>query len=101
MREIMPESDDRIERLERDVRRQRGWILALAIALVATFILGATQGTPDELTLRKLIIVDGDGRERIVAGTLLDGEASLVHFDSDGKKRIAALTLPEGTASIA
>ena len=58
----MPESDDRMERLEREVRRLRTWTLVLAIALVAIFALGASQGTPDELTLRRLAIVDGDGR---------------------------------------
>ena len=88
----MPESVDRIERLEREMRRLRGWILVLGTALVATFALGATQGTPDELTLRKLIIVDVDGKERIAAATFPNGEASIQHFDSDGKVRISAGT---------
>ena len=81
----MPDVDNRIERLEREMRRLRGWILVLGIALVATFALGATQGTPDELTLRKLIIVDGDGKERIVAKTFSDGYASLRQYDRKGK----------------
>ena len=84
----MPESEDRIERLEREMRRQRGWILVLGIALVATFILGATQGTPDELTLRKLTIVDADGKERIVAMTDKLGSVRLVLYDNDEKQRI-------------
>ena len=46
----MPEAKGRIERLEREMRRLRGWILVLGIALMTTFILGATQGTPEELT---------------------------------------------------
>jgi hypothetical protein len=46
----MPESVERIERLEREMRRLRGWILVLGIALAAMFALGATQGAPDELS---------------------------------------------------
>jgi hypothetical protein len=120
---MMSEANDRIERLEREMRRLRGWILVLGIALATTFILGATQGTPDELTLRKLVIVDSDGKERIVAGTnsiglvglvytdsdgknrigvgtASDGSASLIHYDRDEKMRIAAATFPDGYASL-
>ncbi len=49
----MPESVARIERLEREMQRLRAGMLVLAIALTGTFILGATQCTPDELTLRR------------------------------------------------
>ncbi len=96
----MPEADDRIERLEREMRRLRGWILVLGIALIAIFALGATRCTPDELTLRRLAIVDGDGKERIVAATTSDGMTSIAHYDSDGKMRIATSTLPDGRAQI-
>ncbi len=96
----MPDVDNRIERLEREMRRLRGWILVLSIALVTTFALGATQGAPDELTLRKLIIVDGDGKERIVADTTSEGAALFVHYDLDGKSRITAMTLPGGSAHL-
>ena len=92
----MSETEERIEQLEREMRRLRGWILVLGIALVATFTLGATQGTPEELTLRRLAIVDGDGKERIVADTTSEGAALLVHYDLDGKSRITAMTLPGG-----
>jgi len=44
---VMPKADERVERLEREMRRLRGWIFVLAIALATTFILGATQGTPE------------------------------------------------------
>jgi hypothetical protein len=96
----MSETNDRIERLEREVWRLRGWILVLAVALLAACALGATQRTPDELTLRKLIIVDGNGKERIGMGTLPDGQARVQHYDQDGKTRIATGTFPDGSASI-
>ncbi len=96
----MPESEGRIERLEREMRRLRSWILVLGIVLATTFILGATQGTPDELTLRKLIIVDDDGKERIVAGRTGGGGVGLTHYDRDGKVRIAAVTFPTGEANL-
>lgn len=88
----MPESDNRMERLEREVRRLRTRTLVLAVALVATFALGATQCAPDELTLRKLTIVDEKGRKRIVAETTLPDTASLVHYDRDGNRRIDSTT---------
>jgi hypothetical protein len=77
---------------------------------------------PDELTLRKLIIVDDDGKERIVAGAHRDGvglmlfdstgepriiagitpddSASVGHYDRDGKIRISAGTLPDGSSGV-
>ncbi len=96
----MREADNRIERLEREMRRLRGWILVLGITLVAAFALGATQGTSDELTLRKLIIVDGNGETRITAGAQPSGGASLIHYDGEGKARIIAATLPNGKTSV-
>ena len=96
----MRETDDRIERLERGMGRLRRWILVLAIALVTTSALGATQGTPDELTLRRLAIVDYKGRERIVAMTEQYDSASLVDYDSNGKKRIVTETDFTGSASL-
>ena len=96
----MPESEDRIERLEREMQRLRSWILVLAIALIAGCALGAAQGMPDELTLRKLIIVDDDGKERIVAGRAGGGAVALTHYDRDGQARIAAVTFPTGEANL-
>jgi hypothetical protein len=52
------------------------------------------------MSLRKLIIVDGDGKERVIAGTFPNGEATVQHYDRDGKLRIAAVTLRDGTAAI-
>lgn len=94
--------EHRLERLERTVRRQRlaiGGILAgLALAL-----LGGMQDLPvTELSLRKLVIVDDMGRERIVAegGTKESGVATLAHLDDHGIPRIFMGTFPGGTATM-
>ena len=86
-------SDERFERLERQVRRLRGMVLVMAVGIGGVLLMGAT-GTPDELALRKLTIVDAEGRERIVAGTDSDGAASVQHYDREGKRRISAGTHP-------
>ena len=87
----MPETTDRLERLEREVRRLHRILLGLALVVPATLAVGATSGTPDEMTLRKLTIVDADGKERIVAATMPDGRATIKHFDRNGRQRIAVV----------
>ena len=64
----------RVEALEREARRLRRWVLVLAAALVGAVGVGASG--PQELTLRSLKIVDGEGRVRIGAA-VIDGFASL------------------------
>ena len=96
----MSVAKERIQRIERDMRQLRGGMLVLAIALVATFAWSVTQATRDELTLRRLAIVDDEGKERIVAVTRPEGEAGLSHYDTDGKMRISAGTNPEGDANV-
>ncbi len=58
---------ERVEALERKAERLRRWVLVLGAALVGCVAVGVSQ--PQELTLRKLTIVDDDGKERITAGT--------------------------------
>lgn len=96
----MSVAKERIQRLERDMRRLREGMLVLAIAMIATIAWSVTQATRDELTLRRLAIVDDDGKERIVAATRPEGAAGLSHYDTAGKIRINAGTNPEGGASV-
>jgi hypothetical protein len=102
----MSEADERMERLEGEVRRLRAIFLGLGLCLAATFSLAlkanidAIQELPDELALRRLAIVDADGKERIVAATRPDGEVGLSHYDTDGKLRINAGTSPRGGANV-
>ncbi len=96
----MSVAKERIQRLERDMRRLREGMLVLAIAMIATIAWSVTQATRDELTLRRLAIVDADGKERIVAATRPEGAAGLSHYDTAGKMRISAGTNSEGDASV-
>ena len=96
----MSEARERIQRLERDMRRLREGMLVLAIALIASFTWSVTRGTPDELTLRRLAIVDDDGEERIVAAAQPEGEVGLSHYDAEGKMRIRTGTNSEGDANV-
>jgi hypothetical protein len=94
----MSVAKEQIQRLERDMRRLREAMLVLAIALVATLAWSVTHARPDELTLRRLAIVDDEGRERIVAATRPEGDASVQHFDAIGRQRINVGTGPNGEA---
>ena len=102
----MSETDERMERLEGEIRRLRAIFLGLGLCLAVTFSLAlkanfdAVQELPDELALRRLAIVDGDGIERIVAATRPEGDADLSHYDTRGKVRISAGTNPEGDANV-
>jgi hypothetical protein len=102
----MPEADERVERLEGEIRRLRTIFLGLGLCLAATFSLAlkanldSIQELPNELALRRLAIVDADGNERIVAATRPDGEVGLSHYDTDGKLRINAGTSPRGDANV-
>ena len=52
------------------------------------------------ITCKRWQVVDNDGKVRIGAGTLADGEASVYWWDKDGKARIAAATNADGQASV-
>lgn len=110
--------ETRVTLLERSSRRWR----AASICLAAMAVLGGTlamqSAGPDELTLRKLVVVDADGRQRvvvsgsglifadeaeqprIVVATLDNGAAAVQHFDADGRRRIAVGTFADGGASV-
>ena len=122
----MDEQTMRLEHLETQVQRLQRTVKVLAVGLIAllgAFAIGAAQEQPQELTLRKLTIVDAEGKARIVAaaypdgsaaihhsdgdgkmrigeGTTLDGQSSTEHYGRDGKTRIHAMTRPNGKASI-
>ena len=88
-------------RHERTNRRYRWCMIGLAALLLLTVGVGAVQvGEDGQLVLKRLVIEDDEGRERIVLGTLATGQASLTHFDRNGKRRIAAATRADGKAGI-
>lgn len=110
--------ETRVSQLERSSRRWR----AASICLAAMAVLGGTlamqSAGPDELTLRKLVVVDADGRQRVVVSgsglifadeqehprivlaTLDNGAAAVQHFDPEGRRRIAVGTFADGGASV-
>ena len=93
--------EHRVAMLEQTNRRYRWCMIGLAALLLLTVGVGAVQvGEDGQLVLKRLVIEDDEGRERIVLGTLATGQASLTHFDRNGKRRIAAVTLPSGQAII-
>jgi hypothetical protein len=96
----MSVAKERVERVERDMRRLREQMLVLAVALIATLAWNIKQGAPNELTLRRLAIVDDAGMERIVAETRSKGEAGVSYYDQAGKMRISAGTNSEGAANV-
>ena len=65
----------------------------------ATGVVRAT-GKDGKLVLKRLVIEDDEGRERIVLGTWANGQASLAHFDRNEKGRISAGTMASGQSLI-
>src|SRR5262245_30139920 len=98
-REIsMNDPTDRANQLEAQVcrlRRTSRLLTAGLAVLLAALALGAT--TPQELTLRKLIIADAQGKTRITLATAQEGNTGgLWLLDPSGKIRMAALTSSDG-----
>jgi hypothetical protein len=77
--------DARLKYVERQLRVTQAACLALAGALVALLITGTSTGDDrDELRAEQLVIVDEQGRERIVIGAPVP--------DPAGAKRISSTT---------
>ncbi len=80
----------RVIELERQCNNQRKVIWSLGIIAIVTISLGFTRGSVEELVLRKLVIADELGNQRIVlsAGYDVNPEAaSIVYHDSEGNIR--------------
>ena len=93
--------EHRVAMLEQTNRRYRWCMIGLAALLLLTVGVGAVQvGEDGQLVLKRLVIEDDEGHERIVLGTLATGQASIQHFDANGEMRIAAGTEPDGDARI-
>lgn len=77
---------DRVELLEREVRRLRRLVTGLAVAGVAIVGVGAVQRVPDRLEARSFVLVDAQGRP----AARLDVEGNspgLRLLDAEGKPR--------------
>lgn len=69
---------ERIARLERDARRWRVTAMVLGATLTAALLMGQGQAVTPEVRTRRLVVVDGQGREVIGMGTDEDGPTLLV-----------------------
>src|SRR5579862_6260638 len=93
-------TDARLEDLEREVRgfrrsvrRQRVVIGGMAVLLAALAVGGTGQPgragrVVDDLRVKGLSVVDGDGKVRLRAGTLPEGGVGVKWMDREGKARI-------------
>lgn len=73
-------------RLDRLERRQRG-LLAVLGALVAVFAFTSARGDGDVLRVRRVEIVDGEGRVRAELAIDADGSAGVFLKDDQGRLR--------------
>ena len=74
----------RLDRVERSLSRVRGTNLVL-IAALAALVVGGANSQQDTMSVRRLVVVDSNGKERLV----LDGEdankaAGLAWYDEEG-----------------
>jgi len=89
----------RLDRVERSLTRVRGTNLVL-IAALAALVIGGANAPQDTMSVRRLAVVDANGKERLV----LDGEdankaAGLAWYDEEGFARLSAKTYPSGQSS--
>ena len=81
--------EQRIESLERSLARTRRLNLGLLLGLSA-LVVGGARSEPEVLTARELVIVDGEGRRRVMLTGDDQGMAGLRIFDEDGVSRISS-----------
>ena len=98
------ELQTRIEKLEASLNRQKLINIALASVIVAGVGVAAIQpagdATFETITCKELRVIDKDGKLRIAAATLANGQAGLAWLDKDQKIRITAATNPDGSAAM-
>lgn len=84
--------NDRIDRLERSVRRLRLYALTITVALLALPLLAALRQAPEQddriLRARGLVIVDEAGRERILIGAPIPAAENRVRTDMERVEEI-------------
>ena len=88
---------DRIERLERGLRRL--WLALGVVSLAGGALAVAALTTRPDVAVQKLAIADAEGRVRI-ALSAAEGGASIEHFDADGRLRISEGIDAEGKAGL-
>lgn len=98
----LDEMERAVSRCHRSLSRQRLLMGSMGVLLSGMLLASAAREETviDDLRVKNLSVVDNEGKVRIVAGTLPDGNAALRWFDSDGKGRLYAGTTREGSGAI-
>ena len=89
------ELQTQIDELKTSSKRQK--IAIIALASVVVFFAVKPHGV---ITCDGWRVVNKDGKVRIAAATLADGEAGVQWLDKDGKVRIGAATYASGNAGV-
>jgi hypothetical protein len=96
----MSNIEDRIAQLEATVSRQRTTMNILTVLAIGACVVAYVASSRDELRVRRLEIVDGNGMERFVAYASADGTAATEWYDADGSLRLDAFTNGDGDAAL-
>lgn len=83
--------DERMDRLERSVRRLRLYAASLTVVLLALPVLATVQQAQEQdavLRARGLVIVDDEGRERILIGAPIPAAENRVRTDMERVEEI-------------
>ncbi len=98
------ELQTQIDEMKRSLNRQKLINIALAGVIVVGVGVAAIQpagdATFDTITCKEWKVVDKEGKLRISAETLADGNARVAWKDKDGKTRILAATKADGTVEL-
>ena len=85
-------ANDEILALRRDVRRLKRTLGALVACLLAAILVGAGGSVHRDLTVRKLTLIDDQGRSRVVLFSKADEMAGAAFIDPEGRNRIQIAT---------
>ncbi|MFQ5915288.1 MAG: hypothetical protein ACE5JS_19130 [Nitrospinota bacterium] len=82
--------EERVSRLEKQNRRLRLSLGALALVIAAGVVMGATKQTifGETIKAQAFLVTDKSGKPRAVFGTI-GGEASLELFDGNRRRRVS------------
>ncbi|MDG2422391.1 MAG: hypothetical protein P8M22_00280 [Phycisphaerales bacterium] len=94
--------EEKLEVLQRQIRRQRLGLYAMGFGLVSVLALGMAEPIPKQMTLESLVITSKDGTARIAMGTNeKDGGVGIAMLDTKGVARIAMGTDIKGDGGLA
>jgi len=84
---LSPAVEDRLNRLEREMRRWKKLATAALACLSLTVLLGAVANVAEEVKAKRFVLVGQDGQPRGGLSVDTDGIAALRLFDQDGLPR--------------